>query len=416
MPDILPFRGIVYNTQKVKGDEVVSPPYDIVTPEMKEQLYRLNPYNIIRVDFGKDEEGDREGSNRYTRAREYLKQWLREGILLLTDREVYYLYEVKYRVQGQEKVMRGLFARVRITDLCEGVYPHEATHSKPKLDRLNLLRHCRANISPIFSIYNRKEVSLKRVFERVGSGPPYMEARDLDGFVHRMWILQDEEEVKSLQEALKDTPIYIADGHHRYETALEYMKETGGEGDHNYVLMYLVNMAEEELTILPTHRLLRSLPVNDPIGPLTEHFVVRETRYDSLLKEMSLERPSIGLVLHGRRDAYILSPKGDDLKDIPEPLRRLEVVLLHELILKRLYNIRVVDFEMNPDLVLKKVESGEYQGAFFLNPTEVEDVEKVALRCLRMPPKSTYFYPKILTGFVINPLDRVLYEGLIKNN
>jgi uncharacterized protein (DUF1015 family) len=424
MPEVLPFKGIIYNSEKVKGEEVVSPPYDIITAEMKEELYQKSPYNMVRIDFGKDYEDDNDSNNRYTRAAEYLQEWLKEGILLYTNREAYYLYEVGYSVRGEPRLMRGIFGRVRITELCEGVYPHEATHSKPKTDRLNLLRYCRANLSPIFSIYNKPNMEIKDILKRYTDRPPYMEAIDSDGFKHRMWIIQDEVDVQSIKEMLRDIPIYIADGHHRYETALQYMKERlktnpshSGQEPYNYVLMYLVNIADGGLTILPTHRLVKGLgglETEKLLSPLRRFFdIVTVGTKETVVEIMRHHRGVIGLALRNERNGFLLTYKGGDLSEIKEPLRGLEVTILHELILKKVYNIKEVDFEMDPLVAIRRMEKEGYDGVFFLNPTRVKDVEEVALNCLRMPPKSTYFYPKILTGFVINPLegDLVSSEG-----
>ncbi len=424
MPEVLPFKGIIYSSEKVKGEEVVSPPYDIITPDMKEELYQRSPYNVVRIDFGKDYEGDNETNNRYTRAAEYLKKWLEEGILLYTDEEAYYLYEVEYAVRGERRLMRGIFGRARITELCEGVYPHEATHSKPKTDRLNILRYCKANLSPIFSIYNRPNIEIRDIFNKYAALSPYMEAFDSDGFKHRMWIIQDRSDVQRIREALRDITIYIADGHHRYETALQYMKERistnpshSGQEPYNYVLMYLVNIADGGITILPTHRLVKGLAgleTGELLNPLKKFFdIVTVDTKDAVVEIMKHHKGAIGLALRDERKGFLLTYKGGDLSEIKGPLRGLEVTILHELIFKKVYNIKEIDFEMDPVVAIRRMEKEGYDGVFFLNPTRIKDVEEVALNCLRMPPKSTYFYPKILTGFVINPLegDLVSSEG-----
>ncbi len=238
---------------------------------------------------------------------------------------------------------------------------------------------------------------------------------DLTGAEHRMWIIDDPDDVRIIREELKGNSIYIADGHHRYETALTYQKEmkaknpahTGAE-PYNYVMMYLVNMADGGLTVLPTHRLVRELADTGASGflnPLEKFFEIRTIDADmDIHSEIAGLEQAIGLAVHGESKHFILLYRGEDLTEVPEPLRGLDVTLLHELIFKKLYNVQGVDYEMDPGVSLSKVRDGSYQAAFFLNPTRVEDVERVALACLRMPPKSTYFFPKILTGFVINRL------------
>ncbi|NOZ24963.1 MAG: DUF1015 domain-containing protein [Nitrospirae bacterium] len=415
MTEILPFRGIVYDTRSVKGEDVVAPPYDVITPELKEELYSKSPYNIVRIDFGKDLPEDSETENRYTRAARHLDEWMKAGILKETERPAFYLYEVTYSVGDERKVMRGLFGRVRITELCDGVYPHEATHSKPKADRLTLMHHCRANLSPIFSIYSSQRRGYLGLFERYLSTPPYMAAADRTGAEHRMWIIDDHDDVRVIEEELRGSPIYIADGHHRYETALAYQKEmkkenpghTGTE-PYNYVMMYLVNIADDGLTVLPTHRLVRELAEGDApelLKPLERYFEVRPVDAGrDITAEIAAREHALGVALRGEDRSFILLYRGGDLSGVPGPLRGLDVTLLHELIFKKLYNVQGVDYEMDPRVCLSRVRDGSHQAAFFLNPTRVEDVERVASACLRMPPKSTYFFPKILTGFVINRL------------
>jgi uncharacterized protein (DUF1015 family) len=424
MTEVLPFKGILYNTSRVSGEDVVAPPYDIITPEMKEVLYSKSPFNIVKIDFGKDHPGDNDSNNRYTRARFYMDTWLSDGILKESEKPSYYLYEVNYRSDGIDKVMRGLFARVRLTELCKGVYPHEATHSKPKADRLNLMRYCKANISPIFAIYSSPNRGYLDIFEKTISSTPYITAKDNDGATHKMWIIDKPDDVELIRNELKDISIYIADGHHRYETALEFQREMMnnnpshyGNEPYNYVLMYLVNTADDGLTILPTHRLLKDFSIvktdageyregiEGLLAPLERYFEILELDPDTnIVSEIAGRRHALGLVIHGYHKNIILHHRGGALKEVPEPIRDLDVAILHEVILKKIFRVKEIEYEMDPLLALKKVREGDCRAAFFLNPTRTEDVERVARACLRMPPKSTYFYPKILNGFVINRL------------
>jgi uncharacterized protein (DUF1015 family) len=413
MTEVLPFKAIMFNPERVNPDEVVCPPYDVIDDSLRDSLYQRSPYNFVRIDFGKPLPEDNDENNVYTRASGLLSKWLEEGILRQQPTETYYVYEVQYEFQRKPVTMTGLFGRVKITELCEGVFPHEATHSKPKKDRLELMRHCRANLSPIFSIYNNPERPFMDLFERCRQLPPYLQAKDLDGFLHRLWIV-DDKDVPTIRQVLKDTSIYIADGHHRYEVALEYKKlmekqnpNHNGTEPYNYVLMYLVNISDGGLTVLPTHRLVPEMPLKDTeevLKALRPYFEIRQidTR-QSLLEAISEEQHLIGMALRQDPRGYVLRHRGGDLSHLPGPLRKLDVTVLHELIFKKVYNIQRVEYEMDAGVVLKRLEEG-YDACFLLRPTAVEEVEEVALECLRMPPKSTYFYPKLLTGFVINPL------------
>ncbi|MCC6346404.1 MAG: DUF1015 domain-containing protein [Nitrospirales bacterium] len=422
MAKIIPFTGLLYNPEKVAGDEVVAPPYDVISPECRETLYQKNPYNIVRVDFGKELPGDSGEDNRYTRARESLDQWSREGILIRDDRPAFYAYEIEYRLGGESKVLRGILALVKIEELGKGVHPHEETHSKPKADRLNLMKSCLANISPIYSLYHSPERITSRILESVG-GTPYFSARGLDGAVHKLYKITDEAKFGLIMRELYDKPLFIADGHHRYEVALEFKKEmdalghpntffpecaAGGSRPWEYVLMFLANISDEGISVLPTHRLVKGISRKEEImRRLDADFSIRQAPItDDITKTLTGEgKGAFGLYLDNEDHWYILKcrEKGQ-LKDVPPALRNLDVVVLHELILKRDLWITEIAYEMDVKEAVGKVRRGDFDGVFFLNPTGVEEVERVALSHLRMPPKSTYFYPKLLTGMVINRL------------
>lgn len=401
MAEIIPFKGVLYNMSKVSGEDVIAPPYDIIAPEYKEKLYSKSPYNIVRIDFGKELEGDNELQNKHTRAANNLNSWLKDGILHRSKTPAFYAYEVDYRIKGSRKRLRGFFSLVRIEELGSGVYPHECTHSKPKADRLNLLRACRANISPIFSLYNSPEKKASEIMNRVMLRKPYMEAKDSDGAIHRLWVVEAEKDIEITQNDLKGKPVFIADGHHRYETALEFKKEMKKIGGWDYVLMFLANMSDEGLTILPAHRLVKNLPENS-LDILSGHFAIEIlSSQDDITGALSGYGHAIGFCHRNSDNLYLLRHKGSGLENINPALKELDVTILHELIFKKLLNISEVTYEMDAAETREMVRKGIYDGAFFLNPTGVKDVERVALSGERMPPKSTYFYPKLLTGMVI---------------
>ena len=412
MAEVVPFKGVLFNVQRVSklsGAELLAPPYDIITSEYREELYDKSPYNIVRIDFGKELSGDNEAENRYTRARAYLETWLREAALITSKEPCFYSYEISCTIDDKEKKLRGFLGLVRLEELGKGnIHPHEYTHSKPKKDRLNLMRICRANISPIFSLYTSEEKGTIAVLADVNRAAPYIEARDDDGSVHRLWEITNPDAIRSMQRELEGKAVFIADGHHRYETALEYQKEMRKkEGPserprpYDYVLMFLANTADEGLTILPTHRLVKNMPP-DVIDLLSTDFEIQEmTNGFDITGAIAGKRDVYGLYTGGQT-WYRLSYKGEGIHGVPPALRDLDVTILHELIFKQLLDIDRVAYEMDVVNCLKFVRDGEFDAAFFLNPTRVEDVERVALASLRMPPKSTYFYPKLLTGMVLN--------------
>jgi uncharacterized protein (DUF1015 family) len=409
MTEVVPFRGIHYNHDKVSG-EVVAPPYDVISPEMRDSLYAQSPYNIVRIDFGMKNPGDSEEDNRYTRARAFLEAWIEKDILLRSDRPCYYAYRMTFDTRSGRKGLTGLYGLTRIVELGKGVYPHEATHSKPKKDRLSLMAESRANTSPIYSLYKSKKSGiLKDILTETASATPYIESTDADGTLHSFWIIDSPNHVKAMQEALRQVDVFIADGHHRYETAIEYKRSqdnggggTGGPAPHDYVLMFLVDMDDPELIALPTHRLV-TVDTDTIVERLSKNFEITEIGDGAdILAAIEEREHAFGMYAGGRR--YTLSCRVCKLEDVPPELKSLDVVVLHKLIFGKLLEVGNWGYEMDYETTLSMVDDGEYDAAFFLNPAAVSDVELVPLAGLRMHPKSTYFYPKVRTGFVINTL------------
>lgn len=412
MAEVVPFKGVLYNVphiSSIRGEDLLAPPYDIITAEYKEELYQKSPYNVVRVDFGKEQQGDGPTNNRYTRARSFLDEWMSEGVMIRSGHPCFYSYEISYTIRNEEKTLRGFLGLVRLEELGKGnIHPHEYTHSKPKKDRLSLMKICGANISPIFSLYRSGEGRTSAALARLNKAAPYIEAKDPDGAVHRLWEVKDMETITTIQQELSDKAVFIADGHHRYETALEYQREmrkkegrTGEPKPYDYVLMFLSNMADEGLTILPTHRLVQNMPA-DALELLSNDFGIDEMKdgFD-IARAISGKRDTYGLYTGG--DIwYRLTYKGEGIHGVPPALKDLDVTILHDLIFKQLLDIDRVYYEMDVEKCLQAVRDGAFEAVFFLRPTMVEDVEKVALASLRMPPKSTYFYPKLMTGMVLN--------------
>ena len=409
MAKVVPFRGIFYNTAKVSGGDVVAPPYDIITPGLRDVLYRKSPYNIVRIDSGMENPGDNETENKYLRAARYFGEWMQQGIFLQSSGPRFYAYEMDYRAEGTRKRLHGFFGLVRLEELGKGVYPHEETHSKPKVDRLRLLSACEANTSPIFSLYHSPEKRASGAIRKVVTTKPYIEAEDSDGAVHRLWVMEEEGDLMAISNDLADKAIYIADGHHRYETALEYQRSmrekagaVSGNEPFNYVLMFLTNIADGDITILPAHRIIR-YPGKNILDLLSGYFETKTIPLeDDIIGVMRGKDQTLGLYQKGENHYHLLKYKGDGMKEMHPAVKGLDVTILHELILKGLLGVSSVQYEMDSSLAQRMVREGEYDAAFYLNPTRVEDVERVALSSMRMPPKSTYFYPKVMTGFIIN--------------
>ncbi len=419
MAEIIPFKGVLYNPSKVDAGTVMAPPYDIVTPEFKETLYAKNSHNIIRIDFGKDSDGDNENENRYTRASDHISDWLRQGIFSSDPEASYYCYEITYEINGVHKKIRGFLGAVKIEELGSGkIHPHEMTYSKPKSDRLNILRYCKANTSPIFSLYSSKEKLASHILENTSATAPFIEAKNGDGFVHRLWRITDGKSIAEIKNEMADKDVFIADGHHRYETALAYKKEMEGKGSgktgdepSNYVLMFLANMEDDGLTLLPTHRIVEIDSDVNTKEILRKYFDVQKVSSDGtsekqsrqvMFEMMQKKTHTFGMFLTNSNTYYTLSFNGSSPETgMPECLRNLDVTVLHKLVFEKLLKISHYEYEMAPDIAVERAKKGSFEAVFFLNSTQIRDVKDVALAGERMPPKSTYFYPKLLTGMVI---------------
>jgi uncharacterized protein (DUF1015 family) len=415
MAVVKPFHGILYNPGKVDVSAVTAPPYDIVTPTHKDSLYEKDPHNIIRIDFGKDNPDDNDTENRYTRAAGFLKEWLSSGILTRDDRPCFYCYEITYRVNGEEKKTRGFMGAVKLEELGRGsVHPHEMTYSKPKSDRLNILRYCRANISPVFSIYSSPRRKTSSILETMVERPHLIASRDGDGFIHRLWRIDDPGQISAIEEEIRDLDIFIADGHHRYETALAYKRECeekglskNGDEPFNYIMMFLANMDDEGLTLLPTHRIVEvdsDIRIKDT---LREYFDIEKVgsgkeALSAVLDSVGKTPHSFGMFLTNSDTFYSIRRNSRSIEiDMSECLKRLDVSVLHRFVFEKLLRTEHFEYEMDPVVAIERAKQGSFEAVFFLKPTEVSEVREVALAGERMPPKSTYFFPKLLTGMVM---------------
>ncbi|MCX8034140.1 MAG: DUF1015 domain-containing protein [Thermodesulfovibrio sp.] len=406
MAILKPFKGILYNSKKVKADDVVCPPYDIISDELRDELYRKSPFNIVRIDYGKNDES----SDKYALAKFFFHKWLKEEILIQDETQCFYGYEVNYRYKNKDKILRGLIALVKLEELGDFVYPHEQTYSKPKADRLNLMRACMANTSLIFTIYRSKEKLTSKILEELEN--LYIQAKDLDGNIHSIYKISDETKIKDIIEEFKGKPLFIADGHHRYEVALDFKREMESlypeaeDAPWNYVLMFLSNIEDNGYLILPTHRLLSTpYPVKEVIIN-SQNFTIKQLdeNFTDIEELVENEEPlSFGVYLNDKK-WYLIKYIGPSLDYLPEELRNLDVSVLEEAVLKALFPQREICYDINIKKAMKLIDENKCDAIFVLRSTKVEDIERVAFKGIRMPPKSTYFYPKLLTGMIINSL------------
>lgn len=435
MPSIQAFRGLRYDPKHVGSlSNVIAPPYDVIGKDLQDQLYKAHPANVIRLILNRDEPGDNDSNNRYTRAAKFLKNWRAEGVLTGEADPAVYVYHQIFRYGDREITRRGFMARCRLERFGEGkIYPHEETLSGPKADRLLLTRACRANLSQIFGLYPDPASNAQNLLETAVSKSPPLEATDHLGVVHRMWPLTDPKIVSQLSGEMQPHPIFIADGHHRYETACNYRDElaaaAGGslppEHPANFVLMMFISMSDPGLIVMPTHRLFRGLPKMNSaqlIEKLGPHFTTRiagegsdlaPTIWDEI--EAEGNQGALGLYTAAdqrwivarltdagrKRMAEVASERSADWQG-------LGVAILHRLLIDTLLagkDLPKPRYVHLVDEVVESLESDEFQLAALVMPATVEHIRRISEHNERMPAKSTYFYPKLLSGLVINSLE-----------
>ncbi|MEI6862775.1 MAG: DUF1015 domain-containing protein [Candidatus Omnitrophota bacterium] len=425
MPKIRPFRALRYNRDVVKNiSKVVAPPYDIIPPKLQNELYGKHPNNIIRLILGKIKKADNAKDNRYNRAAKLLDGWVEKGILICDKKPAVYIYTQRYKYGGKIIDRFGFVCRMGL-DLGRNtkVLPHENTLLAPKLDRLSLTRATRCNLSPIFVLYEDKGRKVASVLRRfISKNKPEIDV-DFQGVNNKMWVLDDPEDIKKIEKTLDKSDVFIADGHHRYEVARMYAREVekkdlsvSEKESSKYVLAYFVESEEKALTVLPAHRVAKDiggLSKAEAILRLEKFFSIE--KMSTLSKMMSrLEALSgshtFGMYMGGK-DFLILSLKDvrysdNAIKNKPKDWKRLDVSILHLFIFQNVLGISDsddnIDFFKSPEETAAAVRSGKFKIAFFLNPTKAWQVRRIAHIGERMPRKATYFYPKPVSGLVIN--------------
>lgn len=431
MPDVRPFRGIRYDLARVGSlSDVVAPPYDVIDPALQDRLYAASPYNVIRLELNKEEPGDAEGSDRYTRAAKFLRDWRRDGVLREDDHPALYVYHQTFEVEGRPYTRKGFLARVRLEPFGEGsVYPHEQTLSGPKADRLALFHATKFNLSPVFGLYPDAGAEVLRAAESALRDRTPLEAVDHLGVRNQLWPVYDQQAHTAVQGLMASKKIFIADGHHRYETGLKLRDElaaagqlSGPDDPANFTMMMLVGMSDPGLLILPTHRLVSGFPgltFEALAERLAPEFDVTDVGHGEAGARAAWEAVELnddqdvlgfGTVADGRwLSARLRSDaRMDELApDHSADWRALGVSILHELVLKdRLGALgqgacRYVHLLGE---VLDDVARGGCDLACLVPPAGMGHVEAIASNLEKMPPKSTYFYPKLLTGLVLNSL------------
>jgi uncharacterized protein (DUF1015 family) len=443
MAVVAPFKGMTYNVNKItQFERVVTPPYDVISESEQDEYYEIDPYNVIRLILGKRKIGDSDWDNRYTRAADLFNRWESGGILVRPQLPCIYLVSTEYKLpdESERRTRWGFIALVKIEEQDSSVIrPHERTFTVHREDRLKLMRASSAQFSPVFGLYEDKFNAVLSTLEEIKDSPPKISFRVKGGYDYRMWEVNEAPIIRAIIREMSPKPIVIADGHHRYESARNFrnlMRSRYGvhevERPYDYVMMYLTNMADKGLAILPYHRLFKSYPdfrASQFLSATGKWFDVLSFPFSEndqkeatagFLSQLSAHggnTTAIGFYYRGSKDFYLLCLKPGAREelgaDLHPALKKLDVLALSRLIFQRIMGIkredlddeRIIEYESDTGLTLASVLSGRTQMAFLLNPTKIERIIEVTGNSLLMPRKSTFFHPKILTGLVLNKID-----------
>ncbi|MBQ2890197.1 MAG: DUF1015 domain-containing protein [Clostridia bacterium] len=433
MANVIPFKGLRYNTELVGNlNDVTAPPYDIISPEQQDALYEKSEYNIVRVDYGKTYETDDEKNNKYTRAGEMFASWIEKGILKKDEKPAFYIYEQVFEYNRTPISLKGIISLVEIVEFDKKiVLPHENTLSKAKTDRFDLMSTTDANLSQIYSLYLDEDKAVEKLINEYSSGKPDVSFVTDDNITQNIWIISDSEKTAKISEQFKNKQLFIADGHHRYETALNFRNKKREENPdakdapYDYVMMMLTSMEDSGLLVFPTHRMIKNLPEFDEnviTSCLTEDFAVSKIYFTEgdyakiIMEKISSVLDEKCFALYTGKDYYYrFELKNTDainnyITDMSSAYKNLDVTLLHTLVLERFFGIDSANMANQKNLfytrdakeAIEAVKSGEYQCSFLINATSVAEIKEVSLANEKMPQKSTYFWPKLVTGIVIN--------------
>jgi uncharacterized protein (DUF1015 family) len=417
MAQIEPLRALHYNLEKTGGlQDVIAPPYDVIDPAQRGELEGRSPYNVVRIDLPL-------GHDPYESAGRELATWREHNVIVQDEEPALWALEQDYTgPDGQRRTRRGFLGRVRVEDYGPGrIRPHERTHPGPKEDRLKLTRATKANLSPIFSLFSDPDGAAWNALAPATQAAPWGEATDEDGTDDRLWRVADRDAIAAVKQALDNAELLIADGHHRYETARTYAEEIGGDGPHRFVLMDLVALQDPGLTVFPTHRLIKDTTSEQQEAlakAIHRHFEIEElVSLDQLAPEADPKHLRIGYIDSHFQRPFMLTLKDQAaidqaLPDTSEAYRHLDTAVLEALLLKGALRLTDEDIDhlhqlgyaRNAKEAVELVQRGEYDATFLMAPIPIERVRAIAAAGESMPPKSTYFFPKVPTGLLFNPL------------
>lgn len=423
---IKPFKAVIYNQEKIKDiSKATCPPYDVISSNKQQYYHTLSNYNFIHILLGRDVPGE----DKYERGANLFKDWLKEEILVQDKNPAIYFYNQQYTIKGEKKNRLGFIALLHLgEENSSSAFRHEHTRLEAKEDRFKLLEKVRANLSPIFVVFSDKKRIIQRVYQQdVWNKLPAIEIKDEEGVTHQLWRIDSPDTLRTVESAMEKEGIFIADGHHRYEVACAYrdkMKEKlgtlTGEESFNYLLTYFTNTDPNGLSILPIHRLVKldtGLKLESFILSLKDYFDVEEVkdkaRFFFLMEKAGRTEHLLGMYKDGKywflrlKNIKILDK---ELSDKSKDYRSLDVAILNTIVLKKILGLDLEDkkkiiFSPHADDFINEVNKNHLYIAFFLNPVKIQQIMSVALNGERMPAKSTYFYPKVLSGLVINKFE-----------
>ncbi len=411
--EILPLNAIVYNQEEINIKDVIAPPYDVIDEKYLDELYERSKYNIARLILTK-------GNNRYEDAKKYFENWKKEKILIPVKKpSIFYIIQKYKNEKGKLIERKGFIARNKIEDFStKKILPHEYTMGGPKEDRYKLISATKAFFSQIFMIYNDETFSIEKIAQKYLNQKPYMQATDDLGVENIIYLIDNEKDIRLIQKTLSNKTLLIADGHHRYETSMKYAKEHPENEYAQYVMSYFTNASDENLIIYPTHRIIEKETPN-LLEKVSKYYEIEKTdekeTFLNKIEEENQKQITIGLILKGDNNFYILKLKHGIKETIkaPQALQNLDLTVLHEIILKKELNFTQEELMAQKGIKYEKRESvafnsikKEANAVFIMAYPKMKNILDISKQGLRMPQKSTYFYPKLLSGIVINPLDR----------
>jgi len=421
MSALKPFAAVFYNKEKVENlSNVFCPPYDVISKDQQEAYYKQDPNNFIRLELAKETPKDSDKDNKYTRARKTYEEWFKKGILKQDEAQCIYFYKQDYKYQGQKYTRTGFLGLLKLgDDSGVRILPHEHTHAAAKTDRMTLWSTLKSNLSPIFVGYADKAGKIDRIFFKdLATQRPYLEAVDHDKVKHTIWRLDNPDKIQEIVNVIAGQNLFICDGHHRFEVAnqirreaLKKSKKTTGNEGYNFVMTYFTNMDSKDLQIFPIHRIVKKFPIS--VNLLEQYFRIDKvkTKVDWLVLLARAGQNEHAFGLYNKQGMFLLRLKTKTLidkmvKDGSREYRSLDAAILKAFIFDQVgVASEDIVYSKDPDEVLQAVNEGQAEAGFILNPVQVAELRAIALNDERMPPKTTYFYPKVLSGLTIYKMD-----------